>query len=251
MAPEAALTVRPAMVYSDAMTSAPPRPADGLVLLHEDNHLLAFDKPAGLLTQPAAEGDDSLLERARAWLKARYDKPGNVYLGLVHRLDRNVSGVVLFARTSKAASRLSEAFRGRDVDKRYLAVVEGVTAGAATLEHALLEHEGGALVDPRGKPSRLTFRRLAHVAGASLLEVTLETGRKHQIRAQLAAIGHPLLGDPRYGRRSPLIARPALHAARLALEHPVRHEPLSIVAPLPPDLAELLATLRLPAPPLG
>jgi len=230
------------------MSLAPPRPAEGLVILHEDNHLVAVDKPAGLLTQPAAAGDDSLLERVRAWLKARYDKPGNVYVGLVHRLDRNVSGVVLFARTSKAASRLSAAFGGRDVDKRYLAVVEGVTAASATLSHTLVEQDGGAVVGPGGKPARLAFTRLAATATASLLEVQLMTGRKHQIRAQLAAIGHPLVGDPRYGRRSPLIARPALHAARIAFDHPVRREPMVVAAPLPADLLALLDALRLPNP---
>ncbi|TNF25850.1 MAG: RNA pseudouridine synthase [Deltaproteobacteria bacterium] len=232
------------------MSPTPPIAAPGLRVLLVDNHLLAVDKPAGLLTQAAAPGDDNLLDRGRAWLKAEYDKPGNVFLGLVHRLDRNVSGVVLFARTSKAASRLADAFRRRAVDKTYLAVVVGETPAGATLEHALLEQERGVVVDPAGKPARLAYRRLAVARGHSLLAVTLMTGRKHQIRAQLAAAGHPLLGDPRYGQRSPDLARPALHAWRLALDHPVRGEPIAIEAPPPADLLGLLARLGLPNPQL-
>ncbi len=229
-------------------TLAPPRPGEGVVVLYDDNHLLALDKPAGLLTQAAAAGDDNLLDRGRAWVKVRYAKPGNVYLGLVQRLDRNVSGVVLFARTSKAASRLAKAFRDRDVDKRYLAVVEGAAPPALTLSHRLLRRDRGVVVHPQGKPSRLEARRLARGRGASLLEVRLLTGRKHQIRVQLAAAGFPLVGDPRYGRRSPTLARPALHASRLELLHPVRRQALVIEAPLPTDLRALLASAGLDAP---
>ncbi|PKN55375.1 MAG: RNA pseudouridine synthase [Deltaproteobacteria bacterium HGW-Deltaproteobacteria-14] len=227
------------------MSLPPPTAAAGLTVLFVDNHLLVVDKPAGLLTQSAEPGDDNLLDRGRAWVKGEFDKPGQVFLGLVHRLDRNVSGVVLFARTSKAASRLSDAFRTRAIDKTYLAVVAGVAPRFGALEHPLLEQDRGVVVDPRGKVARLTFRRLAATGGASLLEITLLTGRKHQIRAQLAVAGHPLVGDPRYGGRSPLIARPALHASRLAFEHPVRREPLTFAAPLPADLAALIADLGL------
>jgi len=231
------------------MRTTPPVAPPGLDVLFVDNHLLAVNKPAGLLTQSAAPGDDNLLDRARAWVKAEYDKPGNVYMGLVHRLDRNVSGVVLFGRTSKAASRLSDAFRRRVTDKVYLALVVGETPGARTLEHRLAERDRGVVVAPEGKPARLGYRRLATGGDHSLLEVTLMTGRKHQIRAQLAADGHPLLGDPRYGQRSPLLARPALHAWRLGLEHPVRREPLLIEASVPVDLLSVLARLGMPWPP--
>ena len=225
------------------MSLPPPTAAAGLRVLFVDNHLLAVDKPAGLLTQPAEAGDDNLLDRARAWVKERYDKPGQVFIGLVHRLDRNVSGVVLLARTSKAAARLSEMFRQRAIDKTYLAVVEGRAPAEGALEHLLLEREHGVVVDRAGKLSRLAFRRLAVSDAASLLQVELLTGRKHQIRAQLAAAGLPLVGDPRYGRRSLLIARPALHADRLALEHPVQRVPLVLEAPLPDDLRALMAQL--------
>lgn len=228
----------------------PPIAADGLVILYEDNHLLVVDKPAGLLTQPARAGDDSLLERARASVKARHDKPGNVFLGLVHRLDRNVGGVVVFARTSKAASRLAEAFRARRVTKSYLAVVEGVTAPTMALEHRLLERDGGVVVGAEGategKLARLDFERLAACPEASLVRVALHTGRKHQIRAQLAAAGHPIVGDPRYGHRSARINRPALHAERLGVPHPVGGAPLEFTAPPPADLRALLGQLGLP-----
>ncbi|MGM0574670.1 MAG: RluA family pseudouridine synthase [Myxococcota bacterium] len=213
---------------------------DGGVLF-EDNHLLALDKPAGLLTQAARKGDDNLVDRARAYLRLRYDKPGNVFVGLVHRLDRNVSGVVLLARTSKAAGRLTRAFQRREVDKRYIGVAEGEVPESGRLVDRIGRAGGRRVVRrPDGKEALLTFRRLGVHGGRSLIEVTLLTGRKHQIRAQLAMHGHPLVGDPLYGRRSPAIGRPALHAAALALEHPVRRTPLSLHAPIPDDLARLV-----------
>jgi len=220
-------------------------------VLHEDNHLLAVAKPAGLLMQPARAGDDCLLERARAYLKERYQKPGNVFVGLVHRLDRNVSGAVVFARTSKAAGRLSAAFRERLVDKRYLAVVVGRPPARGRLVHWLAPtHDGGsrAVAGPGEGPSRearLRFERLAASEGASALAVVLETGRKHQVRVQLAQAGWPLVGDPRYGQRSPWIARPALHARTLAFPHPVGGAEVVVEAPLPGDLQGLLARLGL------
>ncbi|MCA9517353.1 MAG: RNA pseudouridine synthase [Myxococcales bacterium] len=224
------------------MSSAPPRPPDGLVVLLTDNHLLVVDKPAGLLTQAATAGDDNLVDRARAWLVATHDKPGNAFVGLVHRLDRNVSGVVVLARTSKAASRLSDAFRTRRVEKTYLAVVVGAPPAEGVLEHRLADGPERVAPSPQGKPARLRFTRLADDArhGLAVLEVDLDTGRKHQIRAQLAAAGFPLLGDPRYGARSPLIARPALHAWRVAFPHPVGAAPVSVEAPVPADLARVL-----------
>ncbi len=220
-------------------------------VLYVDNHLLAVAKPAGLLTQAAEAGDDNLLDRARAYLKVVGDKPGNVYVGLVHRLDRNVSGVVLLARTSKAAARLTQAFAGRDVDKLYLGVVEGVTAPEGRLAHRLGPSEDGrgVVARPDGKEARLSWRRLAVRDGRSLLAIQLETGRKHQIRAQLALAGHPLVGDPRYGRPSReargrgaagAMGRPALHAWRLTVPHPIQREPLAVEAPLPADLERLL-----------
>ena len=229
-------------------------------VLYEDNHLLVVDKPAGLLVQggdrATNDADDHLVARTIAWLKAKYDKPGNVYVGLVHRLDRNTSGVVVLAKTSKAAERLSKAFAARDVDKRYLAVVAGHTS-SATLEHWLAPtSDGGSRIASAAdrdanvaKLAKLTFTTLASAPtqSASCVEVALESGRKHQIRVQLAAVGHALLGDRRYA--PPPIAqrfsRPALHAYTVAFVHPVRGDELRFTAPLPPDFAGLLRELGL------
>lgn len=212
--------------------------------LHLDNHLLALAKPAGLLTQAARAGDDNLLDRGRAYLKVRFEKPGNVYLGLVHRLDRNVSGVVLLARTSKAAARLTRAFSERRVLKGYLALVSGETSSEGLLENRLAPRRHGRGVEerPDGKLARTRFRRLGCSAGRSLLALSLETGRKHQARCQLALAGHPIIGDVLYGPPELReLSRPALHAARLELEHPVRREPLRLEAEIPPDLRDALA----------
>lgn len=225
-------------------------------ILYEDNHLLVVDKPAGLLVQggdrATADADDHLVSRASAWLKAKYDKPGNVYVGLVHRLDRNTSGVIVLAKTSKAAERLSSAFAGRAVDKTYLALVAGAAPERGALEHWLAPDGDGSIVvaaeTAGAKRSALTYLRLATGDGASLLSVRLETGRKHQIRAQLAAIGHPLMGDRRYAPHAVAVraTRTALHAWSVTLDHPVRAERLTFVAPLPLDFVELLARVRIP-----
>ncbi len=215
-----------------------------LHILHEDNHLLAVAKPAGLLVQGDRTGDTTLGDLVRAYLKHRYLKPGNVYLGLVHRLDRPVSGVVLFARTSKAASRLARQFREGLVDKRYLAVVEGTPAPAA----AELAHHLAAEGDARGvtraavhqfagsRPARLRYLVRARAEGRSLLEIELLTGRRHQIRAQLALAGWPVLGDVKYGARSLTdCSGIALHAWRLAVAHPVGGATVHLEAPPPAD----------------
>ena len=238
-----------------------------LRVLFEDNHLLVVDKPAGLLVQGgrreggAGSGDgadDHLVARAQDYLKSRYAKPGNVYVGLVHRLDRNTSGVVVLAKTSKAAERLAKAFATRAVDKTYLAVASGRTPAAGTLADRLAPtDDGGSRVaapdEPDAKPARLHFTTLASTGVASLLEVRLETGRKHQIRAQLAAAGHALLGDRRYA--APAIAaafsRPALHALRIALTHPVRAHEQAFIAPIPPDFSGLCRELGLPLKPVS
>lgn len=216
----------------------------GVGVLYVDNHLLVVDKPAGLLTQSAEAGDDNLVERARAFLQVALEKPGRAFVGLVHRLDRNVSGVVVLARTSKAASRLSRAFAGRDVDKRYLAVVEG---RAPEGEVRLVDRLGprpdggrGVVRRPDGQEATLSFRCLARDRRLSLLDVRLLTGRKHQIRAQLALAALPVLGDPLYGTGLRDLGRPALHARRLTLIHPVRKEALTVVAPMAADLDALM-----------
>ncbi|WP_448381751.1 RluA family pseudouridine synthase [Desulfosoma sp.] len=209
-------------------------------VLYIDNHLLAVYKPAGLLVQGDPTGDPCLLDLAKMWIKERFHKPGNVFLGLVHRLDRPVSGLVLLARTSKAAGRLSALFREKRVEKIYLAVVEGCPKKASdTLIHGLARLEtGGVVVHPEGASGTqravLHYRTVETRGGRSLLAVRLETGRKHQIRAQLAHVGCPIVGDVRYGASAALAHRAvALHAWIMRLEHPTRKEPLEILCPVP------------------
>ncbi len=211
-----------------------------LEVLYEDNHLLVVNKPAMLPTMGVAEENPSLLMVAKEYVRRTYDKPGNVYLGIVSRLDAPVTGLVLLAKTSKAAARLSEAFRLRRVKKSYLAVVEGSPApSTALLEHYLRKDERHRKVHathqacPGAQLARLEYRALSHGDAMSLLEIELETGRKHQIRVQLAKIGHPILGDRKYGSGLPLASGIALHAHRLELEHPVRREVLTLEAPIP------------------
>jgi len=211
-----------------------------LCILYEDNHLLAVSKPAGLATMGTPGDQPTLLVLAKEYVKRQYEKPGNVYLGVMSRLDVPVTGVVLLARTSKAARRLTEQFRTHVVEKTYWAIVEGnIQPAAGTCldwvaqdeRHRRMHVVGPA--SPGAKEARLSYQRLAAVGQDSLLEVALETGRKHQIRLQLAHRGHPVLGDLKYGSRRAFPAGIALHARRLVISHPVRGEPLELVAPLP------------------
>jgi 23S rRNA pseudouridine1911/1915/1917 synthase len=225
--------------------------ADPLVVLLEDNHCLAVAKPAPLLTQ-GPPGVPTLEAMARAYLKERYAKAGRVYLGIPHRLDRPVSGVVLFARNTKAARRLAEQFQTRQVRKVYWAAVErsgrgDVPPAEGAWEDWLLKVKDEARSErvapetPRARHARLRFRRLAERPDGALLEVEPETGRMHQIRVQAASRGWPVLGDALYGARQPFgppAERPrdrliALHARALTFLHPIRYEPVTVTAPLP------------------
>jgi len=215
-----------------------------LSVVYEDNHLLVLNKPAGLLSQGDNSQAESLVDLVTSYLKQKYAKPGNVYVGLVHRLDRNVSGVMLVARTSKAASRLSEQFRRKAVQKTYLAVIEGQPAAAEGEVVSWLagagDHHGITRAETEAfdgaKESRLRYTVLTSRGGFSLVRVQPITGRRHQIRAQMALLGHPLLGDVKYGSSWRLADhRLALHASRLALEHPVGGRTLDFEAPLPED----------------
>lgn len=211
-----------------------------LEVLYEDNHLLAVNKPAGLPTMGVEAGTPSAWRLARDYVKRKYDKPGNVFLGVVSRLDAAVTGVVVFARTSKAAARLSEQFRDADVAKVYWAAVErppSPPAGSCRDWLVKDERRQRMVVTTEGTPeareARLTYRTLRSTKQATVLEVRLETGRKHQIRVQLASRGWPIIGDAKYGSTRTFPAGIALHARSLTVMHPVRKAPLTLLAPWP------------------
>jgi 23S rRNA pseudouridine1911/1915/1917 synthase len=226
-----------------------------LEILYEDGPVIAVNKPAGLLTQGAREGIATLESLVKAYLKAKYNKPGNVYLGIPHRIDRPASGVVVFARNSKAAGRLAEQFQIRQVRKLYLAVTERTPdPPQATLNDWLVKIADEARVEVVGpdaagaKQATLTYRVLAGAERGALVEIELLTGRTHQIRVQLASRGWPLVGDSQYGARTGMLPEPAadsraepiaLHAHRLTFLHPVRYEPVTVTAPVPQAWAAL------------
>ncbi len=219
--------------------------ADELAVLWVDNHLLALAKPAGLPSVPDASGDTSALDLGREWVRRRYDKPGNVFLGVVHRLDRPVSGVLVFARTSKAAGRLSAAFRTRALEKLYWGVGLGAPrADEGRVEQWLLkdrERNRVRAVPPGAPGARLACTRWSVLARAgaerALLALVPETGRAHQLRLAARSLGTPLAGDLKYGAPTPLPdASIALHARELAFEHPTTHERVCLSAE-PPALS--------------
>jgi len=198
-----------------------------------DNHILVVSKPSGLSTQPHPGKDDNLTDQAKGFIKRKYDKPGRVFLEPIHRLDKPVSGLVLFARTSKALSRLQESMRQRQITKTYFAWVEGTPPQEkGALEHLLIhdEHKARIVSFPHtdAKRARLHYVVLKQQGERTLVEIDLETGRYHQIRAQFAAIGCPVIGDSKYGS-SVVVGgeRILLHHGRLQFVHPVTHELLS------------------------
>ncbi len=196
-----------------------------------DNHLLVVDKPAGLATQPSIEGADSLEEQAKQWIKEKFCKPDAVFLHAVHRLDKPVSGLVLFARTSKALSRLNASMRAHQFKKTYVAIVEGIVSlDQGSLHHYLIHGEYKALIatatDPGAKLCELDFKVLERFAEHTRIEIDLKTGRYHQIRAQLSAIGHPIIADMKYGARprSSSQGQIALHQGRMSFPHPISQQ---------------------------
>tara|TARA_Y100001978_G_scaffold198588_1_gene211284 strand:- start:123 stop:818 length:696 start_codon:yes stop_codon:yes gene_type:complete len=210
-------------------------------ILFEDNHLIIVNKLAGELVQGDFTGDKPLLEKVRDYIRDTYNKPGNVFCGLVHRLDRPTSGIVVFAKTSKALSRMNKTFEKREVRKIYYAIVqEKPNPAEGRLVHYLKKEAKNNKSYPRpasdqnAKKAELTYKLIADSQRYFLVEVELHTGRHHQIRAQLAAIGCPIKGDLKYGfARSNHDASISLHAGRIQFEHPVGGEPIDIVAANP------------------
>jgi 23S rRNA pseudouridine1911/1915/1917 synthase len=210
-------------------------------ILYEDNHLIIVNKPAGALAQGDQSGDAPMAEHVKAYIKEKYGKPGEVFLGVVHRLDRPVSGVLIFARTSKALERMNALFRDKQVRKTYWAVVyKTPQPEAGTLEHYLSKDAQKLKAKVFSKPSGdaklcvLDYRLIAQSDRYTLLEIQPHTGRYHQIRAQLSHIGCPIKGDIKYGSpRTNENGGIHLHARKVSFLHPVRKEKIEVTAPLP------------------
>ena len=210
-------------------------------VIHEDNHLLIVNKPAGMLSQKDNTGDDSIIEYAKSYIKKKYDKPGKVFLGLPHRLDRPVSGAIILCRTSKSLTRMSEAIRSREIRKIYHAIICGRPEKSSDrLESYIKKDSKRNKVTVRSQPfadakrAILSYQLLKSKSNKSLLQVELETGRPHQIRSQLAYIGVPILGDLKYGADTPLSDKSiSLHARQLKFIHPVSKEQLTVIAEWP------------------
>lgn len=213
-------------------------------IVYEDNHIIVVLKPQGVPTCGDESGDDSLLEGVRRYLKITYEKPGNVYVGLIHRLDRPTGGVMVFAKTSKAASRLSEQMRGGDFEKKYFTVLVGTPKEPQkTLVNYLKKNPVNNMVylcpptTDGAKMASLDYRVLQEREGLCLAEVRLHTGRTHQIRVQMAGIGHPVYGDMRYGGENAKKGWLALWAYSLSFTHPVTKERMRFMVQPPADNA--------------
>ena len=212
-------------------------------VVYEDNHIIIVNKTASEIVQGDKTGDKPLSETVKEYLKEKYNKPGGVFIGVTHRLDRPVSGLVVFAKTGKALARLNEMFRTGKVKKTYWAIVKNLPpAEEDTLTHYLVRNEkqnksyAYDTEKPGSKQAVLHYRLLSRSDHYSLLEVDLKTGRHHQIRCQLAKIGCPIKGDLKYGfPRSNPDGSICLHARRVCFEHPVSHQLIEVEAPVPED----------------
>lgn len=216
--------------------------ADNLQVLFEDNHLIIINKRVGDIVQGDKTGDKPLSEITKDYIAKKYNKPGKVFLGVVHRLDRPTSGAVIFAKTSKALTRLNKMLVNKKIDKTYWAIVDGKITEAQTLIHYLKKNPKNnkatvySTETEGAKRAVLHFTILKHFDRYTLIEIDLETGRHHQIRSQLANIGHPIKGDVKYGFKRPnRNAGINLHARKIAFTHPVSQEQIEVFAPTPAE----------------
>lgn len=195
-------------------------------ILYEDNHLLVVEKKVGVLSQSDGTNTHDMLTLLKDYLKEKYHKPGNVYLGLVHRLDKNVGGVMVFAKTSKSASRLSEQIRNRTFKKSYLAICQGIIKKDGEYQDYLKRVEYRSIISnsKEGKLAKLTYKVIANIDNNTLVKINLETGRHHQIRVQFSSHNHPLLGDAKYGSKGTYPI--GLYAYKLEFNHPTTKERL-------------------------
>ena len=204
-------------------------------IIYEDNHLLVVEKPINIPTQEDDSKDKDLLTILKEYLKEKYKKPGNVYLGLVHRLDRPVGGVMVFAKTSKCASRLSEQIRSKKFNKIYNAIVlNKINESGKLIDNLLKDTKNNIVkVDKNGKLSVLNYKKIKTIDNLNLIEIKLETGRSHQIRVQMAHNGNPLFGDQKYNKDSKVGEQLALFAKKLEFYHPISNELLTFELDLP------------------
>lgn len=204
-------------------------------IIYEDNHLLVVEKPINIPVQEDSSKDKDLLTILKEYIKDKYNKPGNVYLGLVHRLDRPVGGVMVFAKTSKCASRLSNQIRENKFNKIYYAVVEGNISNEGVLTNKLLKDTKNNIVrvDELGKISKLEFKKIKEINKLNLIEIKLYTGRSHQIRVQLSYNGNPLYGDQKYNKNAKVGEQLALFAKKLEFYHPISNELLCFELDIP------------------
>lgn len=204
-------------------------------ILYEDNHIIVVEKPINIPVQEDDSKDKDLLTMVKEYIKVKYNKPGNVYVGLVHRLDRPVGGIMVFAKTSKAASRLSEQMRVKDIKKKYYAVVEGIVKDSDTLIDYLSKNTktNTVYVDKNGKEAVLSYKRVKMINNLSLVDIELKTGRNHQIRVQFSSRNTPLWGDQRYNKNAKVGEQIALYSYYLSFIHPTTKEVMEFSLNLP------------------